>query len=165
MPEKQPNRPDPDNRVGRLSKNAAFLMMMALMLLLAIQIVRGQDELAANFTYTEFREYVSEGWVFKITIKDRLVEGELNSPITRDGQEFVRFETRLPGDLTDGLLVELDAQGVVVEAEATETGWGTLLLTALPWLLFIAFWIWIFRTMQGGGNRAFQFGRSKAKMI
>ena len=27
------------------------------------------------------------------------------------------------------------------------------------------FWIWIFRTMQGGGNRAFQFGRSKAKMI
>ena len=106
MPDKHPNRPDPDNRVGRLSKNAAFLMMMALMLLLAIQIVRGQDELAANFTYTEFREYVSEGRVFKVTFKDRVVEGELNSPITRDGQEVVRFETRLPGDLTDGLLVE-----------------------------------------------------------
>src|SRR5690606_42025821 len=103
MPEKQPNRPDPDNRVGRLSKNAAFLMMMALMLLLAIQIVRGQDELAANFTYTEFREYVSEGRVFKVTFKDRVVEGELNSPVTRDGQEVGHYETRLPWDLRDAL--------------------------------------------------------------
>src|SRR5690606_35038410 len=165
MPDKHPNRPDPDNRVGRLSKNAAFLMMMALMLLLAIQIVRGQGEMAAEFTYTEFREFVAEGRVYKVTFKDRVVEGELNGPITRNGQEFVRFESRLPGDLTDGLLTELESQGVIVEAEPTEVGWGTLLLTALRWLLFIAFWIWIFRTMQGGGNRAFQFGRSKAKMI
>jgi cell division protease FtsH len=42
---------------------------------------------------------------------------------------------------------------------------GTVLLSFLPWLLFIAFWIWIFRTMQGGGNRAFQFGKSQAKLI
>ncbi|MCA1790295.1 MAG: AAA family ATPase, partial [Thioalkalivibrio sp.] len=86
-------------------------------------------------------------------------------PVLREGQEYTQFETRLPGDVTDGLLQELAERNVIVEAEATETGWGTLLLTALPWLLFIAFWIWIFRTMQGGGNKAFQFGRSKAKMI
>lgn len=165
MPDNQPNRPDPDNRVGRLSKNAAFLMMMALMLLLAIQMVRGQGEAFADFTYTEFREHLAEGRVHSVTFRDRQVEGELTQPIMRDGQEFTEFETRLPGDVTDGLLEELAQRDVIVEAEPTETGWGTLLLTALPWLLFIAFWIWIFRTMQGGGNKAFQFGRSKAKMI
>ena len=165
MPDNQPNRPDPDNRVGRLSKNAAFLMMMALMLLLAIQMVRGQGEALADFTYTEFREHLAEGRVHSVTFRDRQVEGELTQPVMRDGQEFTEFETRLPGEVTDGLLDELDERNVIVEAEPTETGWGTLLLTALPWLLFIAFWIWIFRTMQGGGNRAFQFGRSKAKMI
>ncbi len=165
MPDNQPNRPDPDNRVGRLSKNAAFLMMMALMLLLAIQMVRGQGEAFADFTYTEFREHLAEGRVHSVTFRDRQVEGELTQPIMRDGQEFTEFQTRLPGEVTDGLLEALEQRDVIVEAEPTETGWGTLLLTALPWLLFIAFWIWIFRTMQGGGNRAFQFGRSKAKMI
>jgi cell division protease FtsH len=165
MPEKQPNRPDPDNRVGRLSKNAAFLMMMALMFLLALQIMRGQGEVVADFTYTEFRAHLAEGRVHKVVFRDRQLEGELTQPVLREGQEYTQFETRLPGDVTDGLLQELAERNVIVEAEATETGWGTLLLTALPWLLFIAFWIWIFRTMQGGGNKAFQFGRSKAKMI
>ena len=165
MPENQPNRPDPDNRVGRLSKNAAFLMMMALMLLLAVQIMRGQGEVVADFTYTEFRAHLAEGRVHKVVFRDRQLEGELTQPVVREGQEYTMFATRLPGDVTDGLLQELAERNVIVEAEATETGWGTLLLTALPWLLFIAFWIWIFRTMQGGGNKAFQFGRSKAKMI
>ena len=165
MPDNQPNRPDPDNRVGRLSKNAAFLMMMALMLLLAIQMVRGQGEVVADFTYTEFREHLAEGRVHSVIFRDRQLEGELTQPVVREGQEYTQFETRLPGEVTDGPLEELAQRDVIVEAEPTDTGWGTLLLTALPWLLFIAFWIWIFRTMQGGGNRAFQFGRSKAKMI
>ena len=148
-----------------MSKNAAFLMMMALMLLLAIQFVRGQGEQLANFTYTQFREHLAQGRIDKVTIRDRAIEGEMRQPMMVDGQEFVNFETRLPGDVTDGLLEELESSGVVIEAEQPETGIGTLLFTALPWLLFIAFWIWIFRTMRGGGNRAFQFGRSKAKLI
>jgi len=52
-----------------------------------------------------------------------------------------------------------------IHGDREQTGLWQFLLTALPWLLFIAFWIWIFRTMQSGGNRAFQFGRSKAKLI
>ncbi|MEX2466725.1 MAG: ATP-dependent zinc metalloprotease FtsH [Gemmatimonadota bacterium] len=135
------------------------------MLLLAIQIMRGQGEVVADFTYTEFRAHLAEGRVHKVVFRDRQLEGELTQPVMREGQEFTQFETRLPGEVTDGLLQELAERNVIVEAEATDTGWGTLLLTALPWLLFIAFWIWIFRTMQGGGNKAFQFGRSKAKMI
>jgi cell division protease FtsH len=85
--------------------------------------------------------------------------------VTVEGQEYVSFESMTPGDVSDGLLTQLANENVIVDAESPEAGWGTFLLTALPWLLFIAFWIWIFRTMQGGGNRAFQFGRSKAKMI
>jgi cell division protease FtsH len=60
---------------------------------------------------------------------------------------------------------QLRQRGVTIDGEREQTGWGTFIIGALPWLLFIAFWIWIFRTMQSGGNRAFQFGRSKAKLI
>ncbi len=45
---------------------------------------------------------------------------------------------------------------------------GTLLLfllNALPFILLIGFWIFIFRQMQAGGNKALSFGKSRAKLL
>ena len=165
MPESDPNRPDANNRLGRVSKNAAFLMMLVLMLLLAVQFVRSQEETRAEITYTRFMRQLNNGNVFEVTVIDRRIEGELRAPIMEQELEVTRFEVTLPSDVTDGLLEAFVSNDVIIQAESPEAGWGTLLIGALPWLLFIAFWIWIFRTMQGGGNRAFQFGRSKAKLI
>ncbi len=165
MPESDPNRPDANNRLGRVSKNAAFLMMMVLMLLLAVQFVRSQEETRAEITYTRFMRQLNNGNVFEVTVIDRRIKGELRAPIMEQELEVTRFEVTLPSDVTDGLLEAFESNDVIIQAESPEAGWGTLLIGALPWLLFIAFWIWIFRTMQGGGNRAFQFGRSKAKLI
>jgi cell division protease FtsH len=148
-----------------MSKNAAFVLMMTLMLIFAIRIVGSQDQAVADLTYTEFRQHVEADRLDNVTFRDRAVEGELRQPARKDGQEYTQFRSRLPGEVSDAFIDELLALGVAVDAEATERGIGTYLLSVLPWLLFIAFWIWIFRTMQGGGNRAFQFGRSKAKMI
>ena len=165
MPEPDPNRADGDNRLGRVSKNAAFLIMMVLMLLLAVQFVRRQEPTRTEITYTNFMRQLNSGNVFEVTVIDRRIEGELRAPIMEQEWEVTRFEVTLPSDVTDGLLDAFQANDVIIQAESPEAGWGTLLIGALPWLLFIAFWIWIFRTMQGGGNRAFQFGRSKAKLI
>jgi cell division protease FtsH len=99
-----------------------------------------------------------------VTFKGRLIEGELRAPIAREGEELIRFSLTIPPD-TEGLIQRLEDADVIINAEEPQAGWGTFLLGALPWLLFIAFWLWIFRTMQGGGNKAFQFGRSKAKLI
>jgi cell division protease FtsH len=166
MSEIDPIRPEePDNRLGRISKNAAFLMMMALMLLFAIRMVGSQDQAVANLPYTEFRQHIRADRIDNVTFRDRAVVGELRQPAYKEGQEYVRFRTRLPGEVSDALVVELEALGVAIDAESAERGIGGYLLTLLPWVLFIAFWFWIFRTMQGGGNRAFQFGRSKAKLI
>ncbi|HIA74155.1 MAG TPA: ATP-dependent metallopeptidase FtsH/Yme1/Tma family protein [Gemmatimonadetes bacterium] len=157
MPEPDPIRPNDDKPLGRISKNAALLGLMALLFLMGIQFVRNNDSASAEITYTEFRAQLRAGNVHRVTVKDREIDGEL-----RDGEVF---ELTLPGEITDGLIEDLEAEDVIIDAETSQPGWGTLLLGALPWLLFIAFWIWIFRTMQGGGNRAFQFGRSKAKLI
>jgi cell division protease FtsH len=166
MSQTDPTRHDEqDNRLGRISKNAAFLMMMALMLLFAIQVVGGQDDPVATLTYSDFTRHVSADRVDEVTFRDRAVTGSFKQPVRVEDRDFVRFRTMVPGDVSDRLLQELETRGVIVDAELPQRGVGTLLLQALPWLLFIAFWIWIFRTMQGGGNKAFQFGRSKAKLI
>jgi cell division protease FtsH len=166
MPKEDPTRNDEqNNRLGRISKNAAFLMMMALMLLFAIQVVGRTEDPVADLNYTEFTQYLDSDRINEVTFRDRAVEGEFKQPVRIEDREYVRFHTMLPGELSDGLLQELQGRGVIVDAEPTQRGIGTFLLNALPWLLFIGFWIWIIRTMQGGGNRAFQFGRSKAKLI
>jgi cell division protease FtsH len=166
MSQTEPNRPEePNNRLGRISRNAAFLMMMVIMLLFAIQVVGRQDQPVAELSYTEFTQHMRADRVAEVVLRDREVEGEFRQPVRREDREYVRFQTMLPFDQPVGLLEELEGRGVVIDAEPAQRGIGTFLLGALPWLLFIAFWIWIFRTMQGGGNRAFQFGRSKAKLI
>lgn len=148
-----------------MSKNAAFLILLTLVAMLAVQSFKNQEGAPKRITYSQFLQYLEQGVVHKVVFRDRAMEGEFRSTVVIDGGDYHSFESMTPGDVGDDLLRRLDAEGVVVDAEKPQAGWGTFLLTALPWLLFIAFWIWIFRTMQGGGNRAFQFGRSKAKLI
>ncbi len=155
-----------NNRLARLSRTASFWVLLALMGLLAVQLMREKDIAAARFSYSQFLAQLENGNVFRVTvINGTRVRGELKTPVPHRGQETVRFESMLPGTISDGLVERMRELGVEIEAEPERQGWGTFLLTALPWLLFIAFWIWIFRTMQAGGNKAFQFGRSKAKLI
>jgi len=151
--------------MGRISKNAAFFALLALAAMFAVQSFKAQEAAPARITYSQFMEYLDQGVIHKVIFRDRAVDGEFSTPMLINDEEFNEFESMTPGDVGEGLLARLDAEGVIVDAEQPQAGWGTFLLTALPWLLFIAFWIWIFRTMQGGGNKAFQFGRSKAKLI
>jgi cell division protease FtsH len=43
--------------------------------------------------------------------------------------------------------------------------WWVMVLQALPWLLIIGLWIFMLRGMQAGGSKAFQFGKSKARLL
>ena len=167
MAEHNPLRtPDDGSKMTRFSRTGAFWLLLVLMTALAIQFMKGQDQAAIEFTYTEFKAQLDSDNVLEVTIvASRRIEGQLRTPRIEDDREYQDFTTMLPGEISSELLADLEQRGVEISGELETRGWGTLLLGALPWLLFIAFWIWIFRTMQGGGNRAFQFGRSKAKLI
>ncbi|MFC1661391.1 ATP-dependent zinc metalloprotease FtsH [Gemmatimonadota bacterium] len=155
------------NRFSRISRTASFWVLLVLMSIVAVQIFRGQEETVTELGYSDFKEQLDAGNINEVTVIDgRVVEGELRSPIIHQEQDnVVQFRTTLPADIPETLVILMEDQGVIINAEADQQGWGTFLLGALPWLLFLAFWIWIFRTMQSGGNKAFQFGRSKAKLI
>ena len=167
MADREPIHNDPGgNRFSRVSRTASFWVLLVLMTVLILQVMRGQEEAFTELNYSQFSSQLNAGNIHEITVvAGETVEGELSSPILVEGQETVRFRTMLPGPITEALIALLEQQGVIISAEPARQGWGTFLLTALPWLLFLGFWIWIFRTMQGGGNKAFQFGRSKAKLI
>ncbi|HIF38660.1 MAG TPA: ATP-dependent metallopeptidase FtsH/Yme1/Tma family protein [Gemmatimonadetes bacterium] len=130
------------------------------------QLFNSQENGVAEFTYTEFRNQLSRDNILGvIVVESRRIEGELRVPYVSNGEDFQKFTTMLPGEMNAQLLAELEQQNVEISGRLETQGWGSILLGVLPWLLFLAFWIWIFRTMQAGGNKAFQFGRSKAKLI
>ena len=167
MAEQDPLRPpDDSSKMTRVSRTGAFWLLLVLMAALLVQLMRGQEQAAIEFTYTEFRTQLDADNILEVTVvESRRIEGELRAPRMEDGREFQNFTTMLPGEITAELLADMEQHDVEVSGQLETRGWGTVLVTMLPWILFIAFWIWIFRTMQGGGNRAFQFGRSKAKLI
>ncbi len=167
MAEREPQQNEPgNNRLSRVSRTASFWVLMVLLSIVAMQMIKGQEERLSEFSYTDFREQLSESNIDSVVVvQGNRVEGQLRAPVSREGQDVVRFRTMLPGEIQESLLARMEEQGVIIAAEPDRQGIGTVLISILPWLLFIAFWIWIFRTMQGGGNKAFQFGRSKAKLI
>jgi len=158
--------PKTDDRLTRGSKNLALWAMIILMSVLAIQFLRGADTEYAEISFTEFEQQLEANNLFSVTvIGARTLRGEFNNEVPIDDQPVAEFQALAPFAVDSEFTQRLRDRDVQVDAEEAQTGWGTILIGALPWLLILVFWFWIFRSMQGGGNRAFQFGRSKAKLI
>ena len=152
--------------MARFSKTGAVWVLLFILIAMSSQVFSNRENGVAEFTYTEFRTQLSRDNILEVTVvESKKIEGELRVPHVSDGENFQKFTTMLPGEITAELLAELEQQNIDISGRLETQGWGSVLLGMLPWLLFLAFWIWIFRTMQAGGNKAFQFGRSKAKLI
>ncbi|HEX9633324.1 MAG TPA: ATP-dependent zinc metalloprotease FtsH, partial [Gemmatimonadales bacterium] len=71
----------------------------------------------------------------------------------------------LPVQNSEMLLERIEAQGIPIQAREPRTPFGTVFINLLPWLILIGLWLFFFRQVQAGGNRAFSFGKSKAKLL
>ena len=52
-----------------------------------------------------------------------------------------------------------------IRGETSGVNWWGAILSYLPFVLLIGLWLFFIRQMQSGGNRAFSFGKSKAKLV
>src|SRR5262249_11265942 len=59
----------------------------------------------------------------------------------------------------------LKEKKVNVTIKDTSSGnWISILLNASPFIVILAFWIFMMRQMQSGGNKALSFGKSRARL-
>ena len=59
----------------------------------------------------------------------------------------------------------LERQGVAFDSSGTGgSSWG-FLVYLLPFVLFIGLWLFLMRSMQGGGGKLMSFGKSRAKRV
>ena len=89
--------------------------------------------------------------------------------VLADGTKYQAGYPRT-GDAADNL-VETLVKSKKVPADAIEFSgvggnqWLSLLLGALPFVLFLGLWIFLINQMQGGGSKVMSFGKSRAKRM
>jgi cell division protease FtsH len=60
---------------------------------------------------------------------------------------------------------QLQDHGVNVEIKDSSSGnWVSILINLSPFIVIFAFWIFMMRQMQSGGNKALSFGKSRARL-
>jgi cell division protease FtsH len=153
-------------KMSRFSRTASLWLLVFLIPILLFRMMGEQEQPYEELSFTAFNQELERGNIEQVVvIEGRAVEGDLRSPIAGERGEFTRFRTTLPVRDSESLLERLQAAGVEIDAREADRDWWAVFWSFLPWLLIIAFWIFIFRQMQSGGNKAFQFGKSKAKLL
>ena len=165
MADRLPPRP-PKANWGNVSKNLALWLLIGLLALALFNMMNKQRSGVQDFTYTEFSDQLNANNIAKVEVFDgRYVEGDFKTPVAQDGRPARSFKVLLPIANSEAFLKRLESAGVPISAKEPRGGLTALLLSALPWIVIIGMWFFILRQLQAGGSRAFQFGKSKAKLL
>ena len=123
-----------------------------------------KDGTYEEFTYSEFTQKVQDKEIERITLTGNLIEGAYRP--SDSPQSSRTFRTVIPKGSEETFATTLNDQGVRVTVTDDEQGsWIYVLLTSwFPIILFVAFWIFLMRQMQSGGNKALSFGKSRARL-
>ena len=125
------------------------LICLAVLLFAVVQSGKGIKE--DNISFTQFLDKVKAGEVKDVVIADRDAHGTYQNP-------NLGYHTQIPLNYPQ-LYDLLREKNVNITIKDTSTGnWLTILLNASPFIVLLAFWIFMMRQMQSGGNKALSFG-------
>jgi cell division protease FtsH len=164
--------PDGQKNGFKWKKGTRTLIFWVFLLLFSISLFQYYSRNKGGevvITYTEFMQQLQDGNIKNVTFVEKDIEGEFSKVFVKTedkkSEQYTKFKLHIPFD-DPSLLTKLQEKNVDINAKAAGTNWSGILLTSLPWIILIVFWIFIMRQMQGGGPKGlFSFGKSKAKLL
>jgi cell division protease FtsH len=151
----------PDPRVPRFNFNnrIALISLLILVSFFVFFFVYNDRQNTSELPYSAFQTYLDEGQVDSVKIVDQYeIQGTLK---TKSGDIMV-FRTIIPYQDND-LMKTLKDKGVKVSGGTRSISPLAVIIQFLPWVIGFFFIWFMFRQVQGNGNRAFSFGKSRAK--
>jgi cell division protease FtsH len=139
-----------------------FIVMLGILLWTLVS-KSGQSAREEEPSYSEFTAQVDRGNVKEVTLylspNSYEVEGEWREPSKK-------FRTTIFKESAPDLAKTLRDKNVLINVkEVNRADWVSFLLNAAPLFLLVAFWIFMMRQMQAGGNKALSFGKSRARLL
>ncbi|MFN0099838.1 MAG: ATP-dependent zinc metalloprotease FtsH [Gemmatimonadaceae bacterium] len=160
------NTPQKPGGIGRFSRTLSFWLIAFLVPVVLIQFAMRNSEQSTVIDVSVYDQQLEADNISRVTIVGgKQVTGEFKSRILIKGREVKNFKTLFAIADSEQELARLRAKQVSIRAEEPSPSVLTVLVSLLPWVLILGIWIFLFRQMQAGGNKAFSFGKSKAKLL
>jgi cell division protease FtsH len=155
--------------VNRFFRSAFFpLIVIVLLVWLASQTLIPKKSNTTKATYSEIKAMVRDTpGKFKNDEKDPFKINPGKRSIVATYTDGKHVTVHYPSDQS---LLEfenmLDAKGLIYDSKGKPGfSWASLIGSILPFLILIAFWIFLMNQMQGGGSKVMSFGKSRAKRM
>jgi cell division protease FtsH len=151
--------------LNRFFRSALFpLIVIVLLVYLASQTLMGGDKNEKKLTYSEVQGLVRDN----PSDIDKVLFTPNKRQITVDlKNDAPTAKANYPSDQSQLAFERLLKQkGVKYDSKGTG-GFSltSLLISVLPFLLLIGFWIFLMNQVQGGGSKVMSFGKSRAKRM
>ncbi len=148
--------------MNRFFRSALFpLVVIVLLVYLATQTLMPRRDSAKDLTYSQLIDETRKGNVSEVTFSPnrQSIEAVLDSG-TKVKVNYPSPESQVAYEkILQSNNVTYDSKGIGTSA------WWALLTGFLPFVLLIAFWIFLMNQMQGGGSKVMSFGKSRAKRM
>jgi len=149
--------------VNRFFRSALFpLLIIAVLIFLASRTFLPGGSEQRKITYSDAIKEVRNGNVNEVVFDPRRQSLTL-SLVNADKKAKVNYPTPQSATRFQTLL---EKENVTFDSKGTGSSpWWSLLISVLPFVIIIAFWIFLMNQMQGGGSKVMSFGKSRAKRM
>ncbi len=137
----------------------ALFFLVTLIIMFLVMFVFNDNNSVTEISYSSFMNYVEENNIESVKIFDNQ---EIQGNMKNGSGRIIPFKTRIPY-YDDNLLIKLEEKGIKVTGAVKNVSTYRLLIELIPWVIGFGFIWFMFRQMQGGGNKAMSFGKSRAK--
>ena len=154
-----PQKKGPDSGFPKFNFNnrVALITLLILIVFFIFFFVYNQGTLTQEIAYSVFLNYLNQDMVEAVKIIDGYeIQGQLK------GRPGEYFKTTIPYSDPE-LLRKLQEKTVQITGGPRNVSPLRVFIDFLPWVLGFVFIWFMFRQVQGSGNRAFSFGKSRAK--
>jgi len=154
-----PKGPDPGSSRFNLNNRVALISLLLLVVFFIFFFIYNDKTVNQPIQYSAFLSYLDQGLVDSVKIIDQY---EIQGTLKTQSGELSFFKTTIPYP-DPNLMERLVAKGIKVSGGAKSISPLRVFIEFLPWVLGFFFIWFMFRQVQGSGNRAFTFGKSRAK--
>lgn len=138
-------------------KNLIIWIVVIFLVLFFWSIFQEAGRKKKEITFSEFLDSIILGNVEKVTISGNKIDGTF--------KDERQFKTVAPSQYTDLIKLLRDKNVSIVVKDTTPSPIFSLIGTLSPFLLIFILWLLFIKQLQAGGNKAFTFGKSRAKLV
>jgi len=152
--------------LNRFFRSALFpLIIIVVLAYLAMQTLTGNDKKVEKQTYSELiaRTQTEPDSIQQVLFEPR--KQQITATLTGSEERKIVVNYPTPDSQVRFERI-LAANDVKYDSKGTGgSAWWSLLTALLPFVILIAFWIFLMNQMQGGGSKVMSFGKSRAKRM